>query len=69
MDTGIKDLLLESLNAAKMAGAGFADARIGRYMQNFVVTREQQIINVVDYGFDRDRRPRPRERNLGFAVT
>ena len=26
----------------------FADARIGRYLQNFVVTREQQIINVVD---------------------
>lgn len=48
MDTAVKDLLLESLNAAKMAGAGFADARIGRYMQNFVVTREQQIINVVD---------------------
>jgi TldD protein len=48
MDTGIKDLLLESLNAAKMAGASFADARIGRYLQNFVVTREQQIINVVD---------------------
>jgi len=48
MDTGIKDLLLESLNAAKMAGAGFADARIGRYQQNFVFTREQQIINVVD---------------------
>jgi len=48
MDTGIKDLLLESLNAAKMAGAQYADARIGRYQQNFVVTREQQIINVVD---------------------
>ena len=48
MDTGIKDLLLESLNAARMAGASFADARIGRYLQNFVVTREQQIINVVD---------------------
>jgi len=48
MDTAIKDLLLESLNAAKMGGATFADARIGRYLQNFVVTREQQIINVVD---------------------
>ena len=24
------------------------DARIGRYLQNFVFTREQQIINVVD---------------------
>jgi TldD protein len=48
MDASIKDLLMESLNAAKSAGAGFADARIGRYLQNFVVTREQQIINVVD---------------------
>jgi TldD protein len=48
MDAAIKDLLLESLNAARSAGAGFADARIGRYLQNFVVTREQQIINVVD---------------------
>lgn len=48
MDAAIKDLLMESLNAAKMAGAGFADARVGRYLQNFVVTREQQIINVVD---------------------
>src|SRR3970282_1465400 len=48
MDTGIKDLLMEALNAARTGGAGFADARIGRYMQNFVVTREQQIINVVD---------------------
>ena len=45
MDAAIKDLLMEALNSAKMAGAGFADARIGRYMQNFVVTREQQIIN------------------------
>lgn len=48
MDTAIKDLLMEALNSAKMAGAGFADARVGRYQQNFVVTREQQIINVVD---------------------
>jgi TldD protein len=48
MDTATKDLLMDALNAAKMAGAGFADARIGRYLQNFVVTREQQIINVVD---------------------
>jgi TldD protein len=48
MDTATKDLLMDALNATKMAGAGFADARIGRYLQNFVVTREQQIINVVD---------------------
>ena len=48
MDASIKDLLLEALNAAKSGGSSFADARIGRYLQNFVVTREQQIINVVD---------------------
>ena len=31
-----------------MAGASYADCRIARFRQNFVVTREQQIINVVD---------------------
>ena len=39
---------MEALNAAKLAGAGYADARAGRQRNNFVVTREQQIINVVD---------------------
>jgi TldD protein len=48
MDASVKALLMEALNAAKLAGASYADARIGRYLQNFVVTREQQIINVVD---------------------
>ena len=48
MDATHKELLMDALNAARSAGAGFADARIGRYLQNFVVTREQQIINVVD---------------------
>ena len=48
MDAAIKDLLMEALNAAKSGGAQFADARIGRYLQNFVITREQQIVNVVD---------------------
>jgi len=43
-----KELMMEALNAAKAAGASFADARIGRFRQNFIVTREQQIINVVD---------------------
>ncbi|MCX5762310.1 MAG: twin-arginine translocation signal domain-containing protein, partial [Gemmatimonadetes bacterium] len=43
-----KELLMVALTAAKSAGASYADARIGRYRQNFVVTREQQIINVVD---------------------
>jgi TldD protein len=44
----IKELLAAALTAAKGAGASWSDARIGRYRQNFVVTREQQIINVVD---------------------
>src|SRR6202012_2942425 len=47
-DAGVKALLLDALNAAKMAGAGYADARIGHYRNNFVVTREKQIIQVVD---------------------
>jgi TldD protein len=48
MDAGVKALLMDALNAAKMAGAGYADARIGHYRNNFVVTREKQIIQVVD---------------------
>ncbi|MBK8061175.1 MAG: hypothetical protein IPK33_25770 [Gemmatimonadetes bacterium] len=59
----------KALNAAKLAGAGYADARIGRYLQNFVVTREQQIINVVDTDSIRDWHPRPGGRHVGFAAS
>jgi TldD protein len=48
MDAAIRDLLMVALNAARSAGANYADARIGRQRQNFVFTREQQIQNVVD---------------------
>src|SRR5205823_13334645 len=48
MDAATRDLLMVALNAAKMAGASFADARIARARQNFVFTREHQIQNVVD---------------------
>ena len=48
MDAATKDLLMAAINAAKMAGASFADARIARQRQNFIFTREQQIQNVVD---------------------
>ncbi|MBC7841100.1 MAG: TldD/PmbA family protein, partial [Gemmatimonadaceae bacterium] len=48
MDAPTKDLLMAALNSAKMAGASFADARIGRTRRNFVITREQQIIEIVD---------------------
>jgi len=40
--------MMTGLNAAKSAGAGYADVRIGRQRQNFVFTREQQIQNIVD---------------------
>ena len=48
MDAAVRDLMMEALNSAKLAGASYADVRIGRYLQNFVSTREQQITNVVD---------------------
>ncbi len=47
-DSAIKELMMTGLTAAKAAGAGYADVRIGRQRQNFVFTREQQIQNVVD---------------------
>ena len=48
MDPAVRELLLEAIDAARIAGASFADARISRFQQNFVFTREQQILNVVD---------------------
>ena len=48
MDPATKELLMEALNATKLAGATYADARIARYRDNQIFTREQQIINVVD---------------------
>ena len=48
MDPATKELLMEALNATQLAGATYADARIARYRDNQIFTREQQIINVVD---------------------
>src|SRR5687767_1360845 len=48
MDAATRDLMMDALNASKMAGADYADVRIGRYRANFVQTREQQIVNVAD---------------------
>src|SRR6266550_7962458 len=48
MDPATRDLMMDALNAAKMAGAEYADVRIGRYRANFVQTREHQIVNVAD---------------------
>ncbi len=47
-EAAIRALMMAALNAAKMAGASYADARVGRQRQNFVFTREHQIQNVVD---------------------
>ncbi|GAB3907999.1 TldD/PmbA family protein [Mucilaginibacter boryungensis] len=35
-----------ALNAARSAGASYADVRIGRYLSQFVATREQRVQNV-----------------------
>jgi TldD protein len=43
-----RELMMTALEAAKAAGATYADVRVGRQRQNFIVTREQQIQNVVD---------------------
>jgi len=47
-DTFVDDLALEALNAARSAGASYADARIGRYRSQFVATRERQVTGVND---------------------
>jgi TldD protein len=44
----VRALLMRALDAAKSAGATYADVRISRQRQNFVFTREKQIQNVVD---------------------
>lgn len=44
----VKALMAAALNAAKAAGASYADVRCSRQRQNFVFTREQQIQQVVD---------------------
>ncbi len=47
-DPTINDLALEGLNAARAAGASYADTRIGRYRQQQVSTRERQVTGVND---------------------
>lgn len=37
-----------ALNAAKAAGATYCDVRIGRYLRQFVITREDKVQNVVN---------------------
>src|SRR3954471_24937836 len=49
IDTAQKKQLADiALNAAKSKGASYADVRIGRYLNQFVVTREKRIQNVAN---------------------
>jgi TldD protein len=41
-----RDLLMGALQAARDAGASYADARLGRYRSQSVTTRERQVIGV-----------------------
>ncbi|MCC3155879.1 TldD/PmbA family protein [Hymenobacter sp. 15J16-1T3B] len=42
-----KRLADAALNAAKAAGASYADVRIGRYLNQYLFTRERQVQNIV----------------------
>jgi TldD protein len=49
MDVAMKKQLADvALNAAKSVGATYADARIGRYLNQFITTREKVVNNVVN---------------------
>ena len=37
-----------ALNTAKMKGASYADVRIGRYLNQFIITREDKVQNIVN---------------------
>ncbi|MHA7057509.1 TldD/PmbA family protein [Aquimarina sp. M1] len=49
MDVAIKKKMADvALNTAKSLGATYADARIGRYLNQYVFTREDKVQNVVN---------------------
>jgi TldD protein len=48
-DVGIKKALADAaMNAAKAAGATYCDVRVGRYLRQFVITREANVENIVN---------------------
>ena len=47
-DAAALDIANEALNAAKKAGASYADARVGRYRRQSIATRERQVSGVSD---------------------
>jgi len=49
IDAGIKKQLADvALNAARSKGATYVDVRIGRYLNQFIITREDKVTNIVD---------------------
>ncbi|WP_337246107.1 TldD/PmbA family protein [Luteimonas sp. gir] len=49
LDPGFKKRLADvALQAARDGGAGYCDVRIGRYLRQYVMTRETQVENVVN---------------------
>src|SRR4051812_27806007 len=49
MDVSVKKQLADvALNAARAKGATYADVRIGRYLNQFVATRENRVQNVAN---------------------
>jgi TldD protein len=49
MDVALKKKLADAaLNAATKAGATYCDVRVGRYLRQFVITRENHVENVVN---------------------
>ncbi|WP_299817979.1 TldD/PmbA family protein [uncultured Pontibacter sp.] len=49
VDTALKKRLADvALNTAKSKGASYADVRIGRYLQQYLFTREKQVQNIVN---------------------
>ncbi|PUZ20754.1 TldD/PmbA family protein [Chitinophaga costaii] len=49
VDTAIKKQLADiALNAARAKGATYTDVRIGRYLNQYVITREDKVQNIVN---------------------
>lgn len=49
IDPAAKKLLSDvALNAARSKGATYTDVRVGRYLNQFVVTREDKVQNIVN---------------------
>ena len=47
-DPAAVEIATEALNAARSAGASYADARVGRYRRQEIATRERQVSGVSD---------------------